>query len=251
MLHWFTADLHVHTCLSPCAEVTMSPRRIVAEAGRKELDLLAVTDHNSAENAAAVQRAARGSRVTVIPGLEVCSSEEVHVLALFPDIDAALVMQETVYDGIREQNRPEVFGMQVIANEKDEVEGFQDRLLIGASALTVDEVVRRIHALGGVAIASHVDRQAFGILGQLGFIPPGLQLDALEVSRTAPPQQIATLVREHPGACFLRSSDAHRPVEIGTGVTRFLLEEPVLAEIRKALRNEEQRRTATDLTEAH
>lgn len=242
MLRWFSADLHVHTCLSPCGELEMSPRRIVAEARRKGLDLIAVTDHNSAENAGAVLKAAEGTGVTVFPGLEVCSSEEVHVLALFDALGPAKAMQEAVYRGITATNDPDFFGLQVIANEHDEVEGFQHRLLIGSTEVSVGEVVRAIHDLHGLAIASHVDRESFGIVGHLGFIPPGLRFDALELSAAAGGDVARRLAQEYGMYEFIRSSDAHAPGQIGSGTTRLLIEEPTCEELRKAFRREGGRR---------
>jgi hypothetical protein len=237
MMRWFTADLHVHTCLSPCADVTMSPRRIVAEAARRGLDIVAITDHNSAENVPAALRAARGTAVAVLPGMEVCSSEEVHVLALFETLDAVLQLQEDVYRKLQGSNIPAAFGFQVIANEHDEVEGFQDRMLSGAADITLDEIVRRIHELRGLAIASHIDREAFGMLGQLGFIPHGLPLDALELSGGVAAERAERLAREYPAYRFIRNSDAHGLDRVGAAWTRFFLDAPTCEEIRKALRH--------------
>ncbi len=238
MLRWFRADLHVHTCLSPCGDVILSPRRVVAEARSRGLEIVAITDHNSAGNAAAAMRAAEGTGVKVLPGLEICSSEEVHVLAVFDAPEAALALQEEVYRGISAANSPEIFGLQVIANERDEVERYEEKLLIGATDLTVGEAVDRIHDLGGLAIASHVDREGFGIIGHLGFIPSDVRFDALEISGMAGEQEAGRLIREYPMYEFIRSSDAHAPAEVGKESTRFLLEEPTCGELRKAFRRE-------------
>lgn len=250
MLRWFRADLHVHTCLSPCGEVVMSPRRIVSEARSRGLEIVAVTDHNSAGNAAATMRAAEGTGLKVLPGLEICSSEEVHVLAIFDVPEAALALQEEVYRGIASANDPEVFGQQVIANERDEVECFEERLLIGATELSVGDVVGRIHELDGLAIASHVDREGFGIIGHLGFIPSDLRFDALEISGAAGEEEAGKLFREYPMYEFLRSSDAHAPGEVGRESTRFLLAEPTCGELRKAFRREGGRRVGSRAAEA-
>jgi PHP family Zn ribbon phosphoesterase len=245
MLNWYRADLHVHTCLSPCGELAMSPRRIVAESRRHGVDLIGVTDHNSAANAAAVMEAAAGTTVVVLPGLEICSREEVHVLALFDDIAAALALQEEVYAGITALNDPDLFGEQVIVNAANEVEGFEPRLLIGAANLPIDEIVRRVHALRGVAIAAHIDRESFGLIGHLGFIPPGLALDAVEVSTAAGDGEIRRLSGNTPGLAFIRNSDAHTPDRIGGGVTRVLLAERTCAELCRALHAREGRHVGT------
>jgi PHP family Zn ribbon phosphoesterase len=249
MLRWFRADLHVHTCLSPCGELEMSPRRIVEEARGIGLDLIAVTDHNSAENVGAVLRAAEGTMLTVLPGMEVCSSEEVHVLALFDAVKSVMELQNEVYRGITRENNPDVFGLQVIANEQDEVEGYEQKLLIGATEMTIDDIVQRIHELSGLAIASHVDRESYGIIGQLGFIPPTLVFDALEISENAPTEKALQLSGEYAQYRFVRNSDAHAPGRIGRGTSRFLIEAPTCEELRKAFHFEGGRAVELLVTE--
>jgi PHP family Zn ribbon phosphoesterase len=240
MLRPFKADLHIHTCLSPCTELDMSPRVILTSAEKKGIDIVGICDHNSTENSPAVIKAAAKTRLSVIPGLEVTSREEVHVLALFDQVEAALKLQEHVYANLPGENDEDAFGRQVIVNEKEEVEGFSQRLLIGATTIPIEEVIRLIHAWGGLAIASHIDREAFSIVGQLGFIPPGLALDALEISpRLSIEEAIKTYPYDYPLTC---SSDAHYPDDIGKGYTSFLLQEGSLGEIKKALRNEDGRK---------
>ena len=118
MLRPFKADLHIHTCLSPCTELNMSPRRILASAKKKDIDILGICDHNSTENSLAIMNAAKDMRIGIIPGMEVTSQEEVHVLALFDDIESALKLQQHVYENLPGENDAEAFGMQVIVNEK-------------------------------------------------------------------------------------------------------------------------------------
>ena len=175
----FTLDTHMHTCLSPCGDLDMHPTAIVATAVQAGLDGVVVCDHNSAENLAAVQRAGQRVGLAVLAGIEIASAEEVHIVALLPDVDAAQILQRRVYDALPGKNDEGAFGMQVVAGEDGEVLGFNQRLLIGATTMSLEEVVAAIHAAGGVAVAAHVDREGFGILGQLGMIPPGLALDAL------------------------------------------------------------------------
>lgn len=179
----FRADLHIHTCLSPCADLLITPYRIVEKAASLGLNIIAICDHNSAENVEVAKRVAKEKGINAISGIEITSSEEVHILGLFGDIEDALKMQDIVYENLQlGENDEEVFGMQVIVNEKDEVLDFNKRLLIGATRLSVNKIVETIHSLGGLAIAAHIDREGFGIIGQLGFIPPELKLDALEIS---------------------------------------------------------------------
>ncbi len=236
MLKLFKADLHVHTCLSPCTELDMSPKGILAAAKKKEIDIIGICDHNSSENSLAVMKAAHRMNIRVIPGLEVTSQEEVHVLALFDQIESALKLQEHVYKNLPGENDEKAFGMQVIVNEKEEVLGFNNRLLIGATTIPLEEIIQIIHSFDGIAIASHIDRESFSIIGQLGFIPDNLELDALEISPALTLEEAKRRFKyNYPLTC---SSDAHYPDDIGKGFTPFLLEEGTVAEIRKALKNE-------------
>ncbi len=241
MVRRFRADLHIHTCLSPCADLEMTPKNIVARAREQRLAMIAVCDHNSAENAPAVCRAAEGQNLVVLAGMEVCTREEAHVLALFEDCNAALTLQSLVYSTLTGLNDPEVFGLQVIANERDEVVAMEPRLLIGATGLPVDELVNEIHRLGGLAIASHIDRESFSVIGQLGFLPKDLGFDALELSRNIDEAGARTRFKDYEGSTFVRNSDAHRLTDIGHNVTDYRMEEPAFRELRRALRNEDRR----------
>lgn len=240
MLRPFKADLHIHTCLSPCTELDMSPKGILTSAQKKGMNIIGICDHNSTENSLAVMRAAGKMPIKVLPGLEVTSQEEVHVLALFDSVESALKLQEHVYENLPGENDEKAFGRQVVVNEKEEVEGFNNRLLIGATTIPLEEVIRLIHSFDGISIASHIDREAFSIIGQLGFIPKYLALDALEISpRMTYEEAMKTYAYDYPITC---SSDAHYPEDIGKGYTSFLLEEGSLAEIKKALKNEDGRK---------
>jgi len=243
----FRADLHLHTCLSPCAGYDVSPWAVVKRAAELGMDLIAICDHNSAENAAAALEAARrlGSGAPcVLPGLEVTSAEEVHLLTLFKGLSSALTMQAMVYDHLQGgENDPDLFGDQIVANVDDEVEYFSPRLLIGATDLTVESVVERAHALGGQVIAAHVDRQAFSLVGQLGMIPPGLELDAVEVSKRAGPSQ-ARRWMEETGLAVLVSSDAHQLDQVGSVWSEILGERPSWDDFCLALHGKNGRRVA-------
>lgn len=238
----YSADLHVHSCLSPCAELEMSPVSLTERASAAGLDLIAVCDHNSAENVEAVIKAATAHGMAVIPGMEVTSSEEVHILGLFPTLADAVGAQAEVYEHLFGENDEKAFGLQVVADEDDNVVGFNSKLLIGATELDVSQVISLIHQNNGLAIASHVDREGFSITGQLGFIPEGLPLDAIELTRNA--AQGAELQIPGNGKRFpvIRSSDAHRLEEIGSVRTRFLFAEATFSEIEMAFRGEKGRR---------
>lgn len=234
------ADLHVHTCLSPCAHNEMTPTAIVGQAKTRGLDMIGICDHNSAENVAAVAKAGHRASVSVIPGIEVTSREEVHVLGWFQTREALMRMQAVVYDHLPGENDPRAFGRQTVVDQWDRTTGINTNLLIGATTLTLEQVVGAIHDCGGLAVASHVDRPSFGLVGQLGFIPEGLELDALEVSPRAP-------VKDWGRFPLVTSSDAHCLEDIGQSCSRFLVQEGTVEEIGKAFRQEDGRRVCISM----
>jgi len=239
----FRADLHIHTCLSPCADIDMSPLSVVKKASEKGLDIIAVTDHNSAENIVAALNSAENSGLSVLAGMEITSSEEAHMLALFDDTDSVLKLQDIVYNNlIKGENDEKLFGEQIVANEKDEVLGFNKRLLIGATSMTAHSIVSQIHALGGLAIASHIDRDAFIIISQLVFIPGDLSFDALEMSSAISREKAQELYKDYATFTWISSSDAHTPDDIGKRTTVFHMNDSTIHEMRLALKGTDGRR---------
>jgi PHP family Zn ribbon phosphoesterase len=238
----FRGDLHIHTCLSPCADLSMTPRAIVEKAASLGINIIAVCDHNSAENVGVTRDLAKGKGISVIPGMEISSSEEVHILGLFGNLEDTLKVQAIVYESLQPgENDEDRFGMQVVANEIDEVMAFNRRLLIGATCLSVDRVVGLIHEFGGVAVASHIDREGFGIIGQLGFIPPEIEFDALEISSRISIDQALRAFSGYRHIPWITSSDAHRLEEIGKRTTGFLLHHSTFEELRLALKGSSDR----------
>jgi predicted metal-dependent phosphoesterase TrpH len=225
------ADLHLHTCLSPCADDLMQAAAIIEQAKQIGLDMIGICDHNSGENVRAMMKASERQGLVVIPGVEVTSREEVHILGLFNTEEDLMNLQDIIYENLPGQNNEEAFGPQLVIDEYDNVVGKNSRLLIGATTLTLEQVIDSIHQFDGLAVASHVDRQRFSLIGQLGFIPKGLKLDAVEVSKPSSAGQ------EY-GYPVVTSSDAHFLEDIGKNSTCFMIEEASLQEISKALRCE-------------
>jgi len=242
MLRPFNADLHMHTCLSPCAEIDMTPREIVTASLERGLNLIAITDHNSAENVEAARKAADGTGLVVLAGMEVTSSEEVHVIALFESPDDAGALQDIVHKNLPAgENDERLYGHQIIVNENNEVMGFNRRLLIGATKLTAHALLDLIKSLGGISIASHVDREAFSVLSQLGFIPEDLCFDALELSPHMSRDKAETAFQGLKRFPWVSFSDAHYVKDIGKRITTFTMREPSLDEMRRAFRNADGR----------
>ena len=216
----------------------MSPCMVVKRALELGLDMIAICDHNSEENVRAVHDAAEGTKLSVIGGMEITSREEVHLIGLFEDDRSLHEVQRVIYDHLSGKNEPDFFGEQLVMDEHDRVLRHNERLLIGATDLSLEEVVQTIHDADGTAIAAHIDRPSFSILSQLGFIPKDLGLDGVEVcADTAPalPQ----------GLAVLSSSDAHRLEEIGARHTCLAVADATYAEMRMALKGTGGRRVAT------
>ena len=241
MLTQFRADLHVHTCLSPCADEEMSPPAIVRQAKKRGLDVIGICDHNSTKNIGAVRQAGRHENLAVIGGIEICSREEVHILCLFDEEQGLQQMQLLIDQNLHGENNPELFGQQCLCDEYAAVLGQETKLLIGATGLSVEEIVENAHRLGGLAIASHVDRDSFSIFSQLGFVPKELQIDALEISprySIAQVRQNFPQTRNYPLVHF---SDAHRLEQIGTALSVFTASAPCVMELHRALLGEDGR----------
>ena len=195
-------DLHIHSCLSPCGEMEMTPNNIAGMAAVLELPVIAVSDHNTTRNLPACVAAAKEAGILLVPGMEITTAEEVHVLSLFPDLEAALEAGDEVYAHLPNiQNRPDIFGEQFILNEKDQVVGSLEKLLINATDLPIEKVFHLVLGYGGIPIPAHIDKSSNSILSNLGFIPPELHVRLVEVHR--PPFAPADSYR------VISDSDAH------------------------------------------
>lgn len=209
-------DLHIHSALSPCADLDMTPGNIVAMAALKGLQIIAVTDHQCCGNCAAVMLAAekQGGPV-VLPGLEIESSEEIHLLCLLPDLTAAQMMECFVQQHLPElSNRPLIFGEQLLFDSEDHQTGSVDRLLLQPCRLDCQTLAEMALGLGGVLIPAHVDRDAYSMLQTLGAIPVDYPTNWLEYSS---PEKAAALFRDKPELAAYRTlfnSDAHHLKDI-------------------------------------
>ena len=207
-------DFHIHSCLSPCGDVDMTPNNIVNMALLKGLDAIAITDHNCAANAEAVLRAAEG-KLVVLPGMEVESCEEIHMVCLFAELKQCREMEREVQANLFHiQNNVEIYGEQVVLDEFDEPRGSVEQLLVVATNLSVYDIVKRTHELGGVCIAAHIDKSAYSILSNLGMLPDDLEVDAVELSKRGDFEALAAVHGNLYGMRVLHSSDAHYLADI-------------------------------------
>jgi PHP family Zn ribbon phosphoesterase len=238
VLQFLLADLHIHSVLSPCAEIEMLPEFILERAQELGLGLIAVTDHNSAENAAAMLAAAEGTGITVLPGMEVQTREEAHLLCLFDTLKQVTLWQEEVYAHLPHlRNREDVFGIQVVVNAQGDVVGHNERLLLTSTSFSVEDVVRRVHCLKGLCIPAHVDRPAYSIIANLGFIPPDLEILGVEISHLVGPTQARVRFPQLEQYSLVASGDAHRLKEMAQRVT-LRMAEATVAELSFALAGE-------------
>jgi len=241
MLKVFNCDLHVHTCLSPCAELDMHPMALVQRAIEAKLDMIAICDHNSSANVPYVIKATQTSKLKILPGMEITTSEEVHLLAIFDSLSNLTLLQNIIDQHLPGENDENRFGVQAIVNEKGEVEGINNKLLIGATDLSLDTLISYIHQFNGLAIAAHIDRESFSVLSQLGFIDDNAGFDALEITPRTGFNQARIKYQELCKYPFIVSSDSHFIKDIGQAFTRLFLQEPSFAELKMALKKQNGR----------
>ena len=209
-------DLHIHSCLSPCASLEMSPAALVEAAVKAGMDGIALTDHQSAKNTPAIAECARRAGLKCLYGIEVQTAEEVHTVALFDTVEAALALTDWVYAALpRRKNDPDTFGDQPVVTWDEDIVEMEERLLAAGCARSVPEVADFVHERGGLYLAAHVDRPNFSVFGSLGAIPEapdgGHYFDAVELSRTANATDWLPRVT---GYATVRSSDAHHLCDV-------------------------------------
>lgn len=210
----------------------MTPRLIVERAADEGLDIIALTDHNSARNTEVAMELGARAGILVLPGLEICSLEEAHVLAIFKSLADAIRMQEYIYRDLKPLGDGR---WQVVVDHEDVVLEFDGHALMGATNLPLTDLPDKVHEFGGLAIASHIDRGAFSISSQFGFIPENVIFDAYEVIR---PEKADALFSKKDSTPWIASSDAHNPEDIGCKKTVFLMHEASFDEIALCLKGE-------------
>ncbi len=202
-------DFHIHTALSPCGDNEMTPNNIVNMAQLAGLTAIAVTDHNACGNCAAVMQAAEGTGLLVLPGMELCTAEEAHVVCLFPTLEKALAFEEKVRPTLPlVKNRPEIFGEQLLLDGQDICTGQEELLLTTASGISVDNVAALARAFGGTAFPAHIDRPSYSVTAALGALPP-LGFAAVEITAAGIVEAVCDQYREASGKILLCNSDAH------------------------------------------
>ncbi len=160
----------------------MTPANIAGMAAVKGLDVIAVTDHNSCRNCAPTMKMAEEYGVIALPGMELCTEEEVHVVCLFPDLYTAMDFDGYVYDKmLKIPNKEKIFGEQLLYNDIDDIIGKEPNLLLCNTSIRFDEVFALTEERNGIMIAAHIDKTTNSLIANLGFIPPDSQFTCAEV----------------------------------------------------------------------
>lgn len=231
-------DLHLHSCLSPCGDQDMTPANIVGMAVVNGLELIAVTDHNSCRNCKAVLHWAEHYGILAVPGMELTTEEEVHVLCIFPDLENALAFDAMVYSKLNLfSNKEAIFGPQLLCDEEDEIIGHEPNLLIQSTRISFDKVNELVEEYQGVMIPAHIDKNSHSLLYNLGFIPIDSTFPAVEIKDET---KVEELKRQHPylNQCrILHNSDAHFLKDIKDPRHYLEVESKTAAAVIEALKN--------------
>lgn len=235
----FYYDLHMHSCLSPCGDEDMTPNNIVGMSKLLGLDIIALTDHNSVLNCEAVMKLAEENGLCAIPGMELTTMEEIHVVCLFPTYQQALSFNDYVKEHqMQIKNRSDIYGRQIIMNENDEEIGEVENLLILATDISVMNVKETVESFGGVCYPAHINRDSMSILSVLGEIPVDCGFKTAEVSSSGNIEQLKTL---HPilnDMLIVRDSDAHYLENMKDAQNFFELESLTIENIFNMLKND-------------
>lgn len=203
-------DFHIHTCLSPCGDNDMTPANITGMAALKTLDAIAITDHNTCRNCAPAIKLGQEYGLLVVPGMELTTSEEVHVLCLFEELSAALEFGDYVYEHLLPvENKPAIFGEQLIVDETENVTGTLSKLLINATDISFDNVFSLLLSYRGIMIPAHINKDTNSLIANLGFVPPDSSFKCYEYVKN---DQMSHIIDENPGlkSCVsITDSDAH------------------------------------------
>ena len=232
-------DLHIHSCLSPCGSDEATPANIAGLAAILELDVVALTDHNSCRNCPAFFKAALDNNYNFIPiaGMELMTEEEIHVLCLFPELEAAMDFDEYVYSLLFPmKNDVNVFGRQLIMNETDKIIGEVENCLINSVSIGLHSLGGEVKSRGGIIIPAHIERAAFSLISSLGFVPDDCGFDCVEIRSKEAVENLKTQ-HEYLQKCrVIHNSDAHYLEEISLPENRILVAEKSAAGVLASLR---------------
>jgi len=235
-MNLYKADLHIHTLLSPCGDLDMTPKNILAKSKAQNIDIIGITDHNSVRQCYLVKELAENDDILVLCGAEVTTSEEVHCLVFFEKDHQLIEFQDFIEENLPGfLNDPSFFGYQVVIDKNEDIIYEEELLLTSALRKSIDEISEKVSQLNGIFIPAHIDKSKNSIISQLGFVPKGLKFDALGLS---PHCDFSEFIVENSylkDFSFVRNSDAHYVDDIGKVFTELKMKELSFEEVRMAL----------------
>lgn len=246
----YRADLHIHTVLSPCGDIYMSPSAIIEQAKKLHLDVIAITDHNSTRQVKVTQELGKENGILVIGGVEITTQEEAHALAYFETEEQLDTFQEYLDQHLPKiPNDEERFGYQLIVDRDEDIIGEEEYLLLSAIDADLDTLYNKVHEIGGLFVPAHVNKPASSLMSQLGFIPPDIKADALEISKHVKKEDFLKKFAYLKKFMFTKSSDAHYLHIIGEVHCILNMYDLTFDEFRKTLHGDEGRYINTEPNE--
>jgi PHP family Zn ribbon phosphoesterase len=242
-MNQYRVDLHIHTILSPCGDLEMSPAKVIEKALEKGLDIIGITDHNTTRHCKLISKLAAPKGIFVLMGAEVTTREEVHCLTFFENDD-----QLSEFQVYLEKHLPPIpnntgkFGYQIVVDNDEQIIDEIEFLLLSALDQSIDQVEKKVHSLGGIFIPAHIDRPSYSIISQLGFIPADLLFDGIEISANCKVQSVIPFLEKHSERTIIRNSDAHYLKNIGSAFSTFEMEYRTFSEVKLALQGKLGRR---------
>lgn len=233
----YRADMHIHTILSPCGSLEMSPVNILQEAAIRGLEIIGITDHNTTRQCQTIASLAAGKGITVICGAEINTREEIHCLALFAnasDLEEFQIWLDAQLPFV--ENDPDKFGDQIWVDTQENIAGEENRLLISALGATLEEAEKTVHQLNGLFIAAHADKSRNSIISQLGFVPSDIHFDAIELSPHTTTEEFLILHPYLKDYTFITASDAHYLHQVGSAFTAFDMPAPDFESLQMSLK---------------
>jgi|DewCreStandDraft_4_1066084.scaffolds.fasta_scaffold69959_3 hypothetical protein len=233
----YRADFHIHTVLSPCASLDMSPINIINKAKEKKIDIIGITDHNSTKQCRITKEIGEKNGIYVVCGAEITTKEEIHCLTFFEDLSRLDDFQKFI-DEIQPNIKNDVqrFGYQLIVDEAENVLEEEDISLFSALNVSIDELADVVHNLGGLFIPAHIDRQRFSLISQLGFVPFDIDADAFEISKNTSREKMIEQFPYLEKFSFINNSDSHFLDTVGETFNLLQLEEINFKSISYALK---------------
>ncbi|MBN2348768.1 MAG: PHP domain-containing protein [Bacteroidales bacterium] len=239
----FRADLHIHSVLSPCGSLDMSPQNIIKTARERNINILGLTDHNTTRHCEILEKLGKPYGIFVLPGVEITTKEEIHCLAFFENIEKTEEFEKylTIHRSSI-KNRPDIFGDQPVIDENEHIVEIIKTVLTAALDADLKNIEQKVHELNGLFIPAHIERAHYGMISQIGFIPADLEMDAVEIQLLHKMDLTLKQQLESLSLTIIRGSDAHTPEQIGSRTTTFLLNDLSFQEIKLALLNKNGRK---------